>query len=94
MLKVFKLETFNVRGLTDEHQLDLLNKDPKMYELDLCCLQETKINTELDVNLTNSHLINFKPDCNSYGCSYIISEEWQIEFTRLGKFLTEYPSSN
>ena len=77
MSKVFKLGTFNVKGLTDKRKQELLNEDLKKYKLDLFCLQEAKINTELDVNLTNSHLINFKPDCKFYGCGFIISEKWQ-----------------
>lgn len=51
MLQVFKLGTFNVRGLTVERKQELLNEDLKNDTSDVCCLQETKINTELDVNL-------------------------------------------
>ena len=33
MSKVFKLGTFDLRGLTDEHKQELLNEDLKKYKL-------------------------------------------------------------
>ena len=73
MSKAFKLGTFNVRGLTEEHKQELLHEDLKKYRLDVCCLQETKIKTVLDVNLTISLLINFNPDRKFCGCGLIMT---------------------
>ena len=56
MKKELKTEIFNVRGLVDEHKQNLLNQDLNNYHLDVCCLQEMKINQDLDINLANSTL--------------------------------------
>ena len=51
-------------------------EDLQKYQLNVCCLLEMKINTEVDVNLTNSHFINLKAGCKFYGYSFMISGKW------------------
>ena len=41
--KIFKLGTFNVRGLTKDVKQKQLSTDMTKYGLDVACIQETKI---------------------------------------------------
>lgn len=70
----FNLGTFNVRGLKFDSKKEQLASDLHKYKLHVICLQETKINEDLDKYLNNARLINFKPKCKYYGMGFIINK--------------------
>ena len=46
--KKFNIGTFNVRGLTSDIKKESLNQDIEKLNVDVCCLQETKIKKGID----------------------------------------------
>ena len=61
--KRLTIGTFNVRGLNDENKQDLLSKDIEKYKLDICCLQETKLQKSFDQDIGKK--------------DFIVSEKWK-----------------
>ena len=74
----FKIGTFNLRGLNDTHKQDSLARDVDNYKLDICALQETKIENGLDISIgkNNHRLICFKTDSRHYGNGFVVSSKW------------------
>ena len=70
---VFKLGTFNVRGLSSEIKKNQLSKDIKRYGVDICCLQETKIRAGIDTLVRKDRLICLPSDVKQYGLGFMIS---------------------
>lgn len=81
----FNVSTFNVRGITSEIKRWNLNKDLLRYNIDLICLQETKISDDMDIQVKESRLICFKPDCRHYGSGFIINKTWKNNIHRTWK---------
>ena len=74
-IKNFNLGTLNVKGLKFDSKRERLSSDLHKYKLHVICLQETKINEDLDIYLNNARLINFKPNtCKHYGMGFIINK--------------------
>ena len=42
---------YNNGGLTDKRKTVKLSKDLKFYNIDVCCVQETKITEDIDTNI-------------------------------------------
>ena len=51
IMGVLSIGTFNVRGLNDDQKKLNLALDMKKYNVDICCLQETKISKGSDINI-------------------------------------------
>ena len=69
---IFNTGTFNVRGLTDEFKQEQLVHDGKKYKIDICCLQETKITENRDINIKDYRLITLQSNCRHYGNGFLI----------------------
>ena len=81
----FTVSTFNVRGITSEIKKWNLNEDLLKYNIDLICLQETKINDDMDIQVKESRLICFKPECRHYGSGFLINKAWKDKIHRTWK---------
>ena len=76
--KMFNAATYNVRGLADHGKRETLAVDIENYEIDVCCLQETKVVEAVDIELENGcRFININSDNRHYGCGFIISKKWK-----------------
>ena len=74
----FSIGTFNVRGLTSQSKQDALSQDVNNYEIDICCLQETKIIDSNDYDTTNGNrLITIPSTSKHYGNGFIIAKRWK-----------------
>lgn len=89
-LHVVRVATFNVRGLTAEYKKQALSRDLAARLVDICALQETKIQEDLDRPLpNNTRLICFKPHTPARGNGFFIGKKfapflhraWQHELT-------------
>ena len=84
-MKVLSIGTFNVRGLTDDQKKRDLTLDMKRYNIDICCLQETKMKVGSDVNINEYRLITLPADIPYYGTGFIIAEKWIENISRYWK---------
>ena len=75
-MPVFSVGTFNVRGLSDDQKKENLVKDMKKYNIDICCLQETKIKEGSDKMINGYRLITVSADIRHYGTGFIIADKW------------------
>ena len=76
---IFSIGTFNVRGLTKEEKQEHLARDIENHNVDVCCLQETKIASGLNCNIgEKSHqLVSFKTECKHYGNGFVVNNKWK-----------------
>ena len=65
--RTFNLVTSNGRGLTKTIKLEKLSKDILKYKIDICCIQETKINKGCDVDVLGSRLVCIPSESAHYG---------------------------
>ena len=72
-ISTLKIATFNIRGLDSKIRKQQLENDLTTYNIDIMCLQETKIHKGLDINLTHSRLICFPSDTKQYGNGFLIN---------------------
>lgn len=82
---IFNTGTFNVRGLTDEFKQEQLVHDVKKYKIDICCLQETKITENRDINIKDYRLITLQSNCRHYGNGFLISPKWKDRIVKYWK---------
>ena len=47
------------------------------YKIDICCLQETKITENRDINKKDYRLIILQSNCRHYGNGFLISPKWK-----------------
>ena len=67
--------SFNVRGLNEALKRTALAKD-LAYKIDICCLQETKVN-ELSDNIINGFRVIIIPGkCQHYRLGFAINKFW------------------
>ena len=85
-MKSLNIGTFNVRGLRDETKKDNLAADLANYNLDVVCLQETKISEGADCNIRDSRLIALKSTNKHHGNGFIVSSKWKENIHRVWKF--------
>ena len=45
------IASYNIRGLTDKLKKVQLSKDLKFHNVDVCCVQETKITEDIDTKM-------------------------------------------
>ena len=81
----FNIGTFNVRTLQSEIRKEQLSKDLDSYNLDLLCVQETKIQDGVDRNINNHRLICFSSDSRFYGSGFFIHKKWTNNLFRTWK---------
>ena len=82
---IFNIGTFNVRGLTDEFKQEQLVHDVEKYKLDICCLQETKITENRDINIKDYRLITLQSNSRHYGNGFLISPKWKDRIVKYWK---------
>ena len=82
---IFSLGTFNVRGLNDNQKKEDLMIDMKNYKLDVCCLQETKIQEGNDINIKDCRLITFSAKIQYYGTGFVVSNKWNNHLSKYWK---------
>ena len=75
--KELHLGTFNVRGINSVECQSNLSKDIDKFEVDICCLQETKIKDGCDKQLGDTQLICLPTEQKDYGQGFLINKEWQ-----------------
>lgn len=89
-LHALKVATLNVRGLAAEYKKMALCRDLTRYAVDICALQETKIQEDLDRPFPNGlRLICFKPLTPARGLGFLVGRKlspflhraWQNERT-------------
>ena len=68
--------TFNVRGLTCNIKQHQLAEDLKKYNIDIACIQETKIQNGVDINVGDCRLITFETQNKYYGLGFAINKQW------------------
>ena len=66
------IASYNIRGLTDKLKKVQLTKDLKFYNVDVCCVQETKIAEGIDTNIRDYRLICQKRNQKDYGNGFLI----------------------
>ena len=74
-----KLASFNVRGLGVQSCLKQKNliSDMKKYKIDICSLQETKTQQNIDKELDKYRIITTESSNKYYGCGFIVSPEYK-----------------
>ena len=78
--------SFNVRGLNDESKQELLTKDIVKYKLDICCLQETKIQETVDQDdICKNRFIILNAENKYYGLGFIVSAKWKNNILKYWK---------
>lgn len=75
-MKTLSVTTFNVRGLVDDSKSDCLINDVIRYNIDVGCLQETKIKKGCDETLNGTLLTCFPTREAAYGLGFIVSSKW------------------
>ena len=68
-----KIGTFNVSGVSNKVKQEHLVDDAKKYKVDICCLQETKIQEERDLNIDKLRLITLETSKKHYGNGFLVS---------------------
>ena len=83
----FRIGTFNVRGLNDEQKQECLARDIDSYKLDVCVLQEDKLEDGIDCAIGDQkhRFISIKPDCRHYGNGFVVSSKWKQNIHRCWK---------
>ena len=82
-MKRLNIGTFNVRGLRDDNKKDNLADDLAKYNVDVICLQETKIGEGADCNFRSSRLITLKSTNRHHWNGFIISPQWKENIHRV-----------
>ena len=59
--------------------------DIESYQLDLVCLQETKIANGADRTIKQHRLLRFESNSRHYGCGFLISKKWTNSINRAWK---------
>ena len=79
MRKEFNIGTFNVRGLKDEQKRQDLAQDAERYNIDVLCIQETKLSEGIDCNVGNKNdrLIALSSDNVHHGVGFVVSSKWK-----------------
>ena len=75
--KTFKLGTFNVRGLSQEYKQEQLSHDMCSYNLDVLCIQETKIKELINIDIDGNRLICLESNSQHHGNGFMVSKKWK-----------------
>ena len=74
--KIFKLGSFNVRGLTKDVKQFQLSEDMAKYGLDVMCIQETKMKILLNKDIGKNRLICTESVSGHYGLGFMVAPKW------------------
>ena len=88
--KNFNIATFNVRGKAKDYKKEQLGRDMKNYNVDVCCLQETKLAQGINKDVKDHKIIAFGLNQIEYGNGFVINKNGKTLFTNSGKFPTEF----
>ena len=83
-MKQLRIGTFNVRGIASDTARNLLDEDISNFNLDVVCLQETKIKNGCDSTHKTSRILCFATTKQQYGLGFAINkrvfvlEYWQV----------------
>ena len=77
------IASYNVRGLTDKLKKAQLSKDLKFYDVDVCCVQETKITEGIETNIRNYRLISQKTNRMDYGNGFLIHKTLEQQMNKV-----------
>ena len=75
--RCFCVGSFNVRGLTEHHSKEELLKDTNRYNVDVFCLQETKIKDTSSYWINGSTIVTFRSDNKHYGNGFVLVKKWK-----------------
>ena len=81
----FNIGTFNARGLSQEYKQEQLSRNIGRYNLDICSIQQTKIDSSVDKPIGKNRLICFLSDNRHYGNGFIVSNKWKDNVNRYWK---------
>ena len=85
MLENLTIGSYNIRGLTDKLKKVQLSKDLKFYNVDMCCVQETKITEGIDTNIRNYRFISQKTNQKDYGNGFLIDKTLEQHMYKVWK---------
>ena len=74
-MKTLTLATFNVRGLAKPHKQQQLIRNVTRYKIDVCAIQEAKVQQLSDTSLDNHGVIFFETKSPHYGNGFIVSPQ-------------------
>ena len=76
---IFTISTFNVRDLTKTEKQQQLTRDIDTYNLEVCCLLETKIKDGLngDIEVKKHKLVSLLSVSPHYGNGFVINKRWK-----------------
>ena len=80
--KIFKLGTFNVRGLTKDVKQKQLSTDMTKYGLDVACIQETKITLLINKDVNGNRLLCTESLSAHYGLGFMVAPRWKDHIHR------------
>ena len=66
MFENLTIASYNIWGLTDKLKKVQLSKDLKFYNVNVCCVQETKITEDINTNIHDHQLICQKTNQKDY----------------------------
>ena len=80
--KIFKLGTFNVRGLTKDVKQKQLSTDMTKYGIDIACIQETKITLLINKDVNGNRLLCTESLSAHYGLGFMVAPRWKDHIHR------------
>ena len=69
--------SFNARGLTEDTKKEQLVRDVNQHGIDVCALQETKIENAGVHRVNGSMIITFDSKNKHYGNGFVVPRKWQ-----------------
>ena len=73
----FSVGRCNVRGLTEDTKEEQLVRDVNQYGIDVCALQETKIENAGVHRVNGRMIITFDSKNKHYGNGFVVPRQWQ-----------------
>ena len=77
--------SFNIRGLNSEIRKEQLIHDLESYNLDVLCIQETKIKDGDSRVIRGNQLLCFESNSKHYGCGFVINKRFSNSIHRFWK---------
>ena len=72
----FSIRCFNIRGLTEDRKKEQLVRDVNQYGVDLCTVDETKIENEGVHRVNGSMITTFDWKNKHYGNGFVVPKKW------------------
>ena len=69
--------SFNARGLTEDTKKEQLVRDVNQHGIDVCALQETKIENAGVYRVIGNMIITFDSKNKHYGNGFVVPKKWQ-----------------